>query len=320
MSIFVQQPRRKRGLSGLGAFNELLPAIRERGVSALLDGEWACDFELIYARVYDELARMPMYARNTTALQADAEAYARRIWLARCPQASYVVNEYNLYQNADGVWHDHGGHGHHRHPHHRHHGPHAPMYAPHHGGGAMAPMRHAPMQHAGRAPGMAPGRAAPMHHAGRAQGMAPMPHSSNRGMRVRGMGDGEAPTLDQSVTRRLQQQIASSRSSAGRTVAAARATTSSVSAITDRAAAMIYPFANFTPGTLDPCVDPTTGAPIPCERMTDAQRAMCAACGGTDTPSPMPSAFSIEGALPTAVAGLLGLGLGLTVVSMFVGK
>lgn len=297
MSIFVQQPARKRqGLSGLGALAALLPGVRERGVAAIADADWACDFEAIYASVYDDLSHRPMYRGRTEALRADAAAEAHAIWLDRCPQASYTENNINLYNQAGGVdWFGrrriHGGGGHH---HHHHAGGGAGGGG---GGGAMA-QQFAPAHSTMRAMGPSSMRSQPMHRSG---GYTPQQHASHaapnrsggtmhaQGSRSRGMrgfGDG---TVDASSVRALTAQLQASRGSSGSVPALVNARTASSSVDPTAISAQ----GTWTPGDWD----------------------------GSGGASPVgQTAFTVEGALPTAVAGLLGVGVGLVIASILVGK
>ncbi len=139
---------------------------------------------------------------------------------------------------------------------------------------------------------------------------------------MNGLGDVSATTIQT-----LSNQLQRSRASAGVVQGAAtQATNARTSAnIRDQAAVMVAPFVDSTPGTADPCLDPMTGQPMNCDEMGNAQRQLCSTCPPIGTSSSqggsssMPS-FTVEGALPTAVAGLLGIGVGLTLISMFVGK
>lgn len=181
-------------------------------------------------------------------------------------------------------------------------------------------------------PRPAPGRMAPARPPMRAaQALAPAPMSmqasrpmmhaatrtvaSSRNMPRgghRGLGDG-VPQIDPRILSAMR-----SGGSGTPTATAAVQQSGSLELIRQTMAQRASSLVQATAGTLDPCNDPETGTPIPCEQLTDASRALCAACNGGAATS-LPS-LSIEGALPAGVAFVLAGAVGLTLVSMMVSK
>jgi hypothetical protein len=341
MSIFVSQPspsaRRRAGysgLSGLGAYAMMLPDVRRRGARALMEAErYGTQITL------EGLGALPIAERALgwwidTRGQGDVcNAVAGQFvgWVGVLREAwrqaggtgdfSPLVQAATLYCGAPtvvyqntyyeqnpawGWWYEDGqhGHGHHHHDHHPHHGqpvPHAPMARP--PMRAPAPMP-APMPASSMTVSRPPMRAAqslapaPMQHRG--GGHSNRPH--------RGLGDGTYTLSHASVV--------GMRAGTGATALAQQATRpGTVQTIQQRVGDGVAAQIVGTAGTLDPCADPVTGNALPCDQLTDAQRAMCPACGGTTPSGSMPS-LTIEGALPSGIAAILGGAIGLAVISM----